>query len=87
MDDPAMLFKTPYRQLIPLSHFSPSLENANMILAATSGTGKGVLVGKMLLTYARQGAKISILERGDSYASAIEYMGGGCSQCLSIVSM
>lgn len=76
MDDPAMLFKTPYRQLIPLSHFSPSLENANMILAATSGTGKGVLVGKMLLTYARQGAKISILERGDSYASAIEYMGG-----------
>jgi type IV secretory pathway VirB4 component len=76
MDEPAMLFKTPYRQLIPLSHFSPGLENANMILAATSGTGKGVLVGKMLLTYARQGAKISILERGDSYASAIEYMGG-----------
>ena len=75
-DDPAMLFKTPYRQLIPLSHFSPSIENANMILAATSGTGKGVLVGKMLLTYARQGAKISILERGDSYACAIEYMGG-----------
>ena len=76
IDEPAMLFKTPYRQLIPLSHFSPSIENANMILAATSGTGKGVLVGKMLLTYARQGAKISILERGDSYASAIEYMGG-----------
>lgn len=76
MDDPAMLFKTPYRQLIPLSHFSPSLENANMILVATSGTGKGMLVGKMLLTYARQNAKISILERGDSYASAIEYMGG-----------
>ncbi len=75
-DDPAMLFKTPYRQLIPVSHFSPSLENANMILAATSGTGKGMLVGKMLLTYARQGAKVSILERGDSYASAIEYMGG-----------
>jgi hypothetical protein len=75
-DDPAMLFKTPYRQLIPLSHFSPSIENANMILAATSGTGKGVLVGKMLLTYARQNARISILERGDSYASAIEYMGG-----------
>ena len=76
MDEPAMLFKTPYRQLIPLSHFSPSIENANMILAATSGTGKGVLVGKMLLTYARQGAKISILERGDSYAHAIDYMGG-----------
>ena len=28
-DDPATLFKTPYRQLIPLSHFSPSIENAN----------------------------------------------------------
>ena len=47
-----------------------------MILAATSGTGKGMLVGKMLLTYARQGARVSILERGDSYASAVEYMGG-----------
>jgi type IV secretory pathway VirB4 component len=76
LDDPAMLFQTPYRQLIPISHFSPRIENANMILAATSGTGKGVLVGKMLLTYARQGAKISILERGDSYESAIEYLGG-----------
>jgi len=75
-DDAAMMMRTPYRQLIPFSHFSPSLENANMILAATSGTGKGMLVGKMLLTYARQGAKVSILERGDSYAAAVEYMGG-----------
>jgi hypothetical protein len=76
LDDPAMMFRTPYRQLLPFSHFSPSIENANMILCATSGTGKGVLVGKMLLTYARLGAKVSILERGDSYASAVEYMGG-----------
>ena len=75
-DDAAMMMRTPYRQLIPFSHFSPSLENANMILAATSGTGKGMLVGKMLLTYARQGARVSILERGDSYAAAVEYMGG-----------
>lgn len=75
-DDYSMLFETPYRQLIPVSHFSPGLENANMILAATSGTGKGMLVGKMLMTYGRKDARISILERGDSYASAIEYMGG-----------
>ncbi len=75
-DDPLMLFPTPYRQLLPYSHFSPGLENANMIVAATSGTGKGVMVGKMALTYARTGSKISILERGDSYARAIEYMGG-----------
>ncbi len=75
-DGVAMLVKTPYRQLIPFSHFAPSIENANMILAATSGTGKGMFVGQMLLTYARQGARISILERGDSYARAVEYCGG-----------
>ena len=73
---PLMLFDTPYRQLIPFSPFDPDLENANAIIAATSGTGKSVLVGKMLLTCARRDVKVSILERGDSYLPAVEYMGG-----------
>jgi hypothetical protein len=34
-----MLFETPYRQLLPFSPFDPNLENANAIVAATSGTG------------------------------------------------
>lgn len=73
---PLMLFETPYRQCFPFSPFDPDIENANMLIAATSGTGKSVLVGKMLLTTARQGVKVSILERGDSYYYPVKYMGG-----------
>ena len=73
---PLMLFETPYRQLIPFSPFDASLENANAIFAAASGSGKSVLVGRMLLTCGRQDVQVSILERGDSYLPAVEYMGG-----------
>jgi type IV secretory pathway VirB4 component len=45
VDDVSMLIRTPWRQLIPMSHFSPSLENANMLLVGVSGTGKGMFVG------------------------------------------
>jgi hypothetical protein len=73
---PLMLFETPYRQLLPFSPFDPALENANAIIAATSGTGKSVLVGKMLLTCARQDVQVSVIERGDSYYHAVAFMGG-----------
>ena len=73
---PLMLFETPYRQLLPFSPFDPALENANAIIAATSGTGKSVLVGKVLLTCARQDVQVSIIERGDSYYHAVAFMGG-----------
>ncbi len=73
---PLMLFESPYRQLLPFSPFDPALENANAIIAATSGTGKSVLVGKMLLTCARQDVQVSIIERGDSYYHAVAFMGG-----------
>jgi hypothetical protein len=73
---PMMLFPTPYRQLLPFSPFDASLENANAIIAATSGTGKSMLVQKMLLTAGRQDVKVSILERGDSYLNTVRYMGG-----------
>lgn len=73
---PLMLFETPYRQLLPFSPFDACLENANAIIAATSGTGKSVLVGKMLLTCARQDVQVSIIERGDSYYHPVTFMGG-----------
>jgi hypothetical protein len=73
---PMMLFPTPYRQLLPFSMFDPSMENANAIIAATSGTGKSMLVQAMLLAAGRQGVNVSILERGDSYAQTVRYMGG-----------
>jgi len=73
---PLMAFETPYRQLCPFSPFDPSLENANAIIAATSGTGKSVLVGKMLLTAGREDVQVSIIERGDSYYHAVIFMGG-----------
>jgi type IV secretory pathway VirB4 component len=71
-----MLFETPYRQLIPFSPFDAGLENANAIVAATSGSGKSVVVGRMALTCGRQDVQVSIIERGDSYLPAVTYMGG-----------
>jgi hypothetical protein len=73
---PLMMFPTPYNQLLPFSMFDASMENANAIIAATSGTGKSMLVQMMLLAAGRQGVKVSILERGDSYAQTVRYMGG-----------
>lgn len=73
---PAMLFTTPYRQLIPYSPFDPSHPNANAIIAAASGAGKSMLVQQMLLTMARQDVRVSILESGDSYQYTVKYMGG-----------
>jgi hypothetical protein len=73
---PMMLFTTPYRQLIPYSPFDPSHENANAIIAATSGTGKSMLLQQMLLTAGRQDVNVSILEKGDSYYYTVKYMGG-----------
>jgi type IV secretory pathway VirB4 component len=71
-----MAFETPYRQLLPFSPFNAGLENANAIIAATSGTGKSVHVGKMLLTCARQDVQVSIIERGDRYYHPVTFMGG-----------
>ena len=73
---PLMLFETPYRQLVPFSPFDASLENANMIVAASSGSGKSVVIGNMLLMCGRQDVQVSIIERGDSYLPAVTYMGG-----------
>jgi hypothetical protein len=73
---PLMAFETPYRQLLPFSPFDAGLENANAIIAATSGTGKSVHVGKMLLTCAREDVQVSIIERGDSYYHPVTFMGG-----------
>ena len=73
---PLMLFETPYRQLIPFSPFDAGLENANAIVAAASGSGKSVVVGRMALTCGRQDVQVSIIERGDSYLPAVTYMGG-----------
>lgn len=73
---PMMLFTTPYRQLIPYSPFDASHENANAIIAATSGSGKSMLVQQMLMTAARQNVRVSILERGASYYYTVKYMGG-----------
>ncbi len=73
---PMILFTTPYKQVIPYSPFDPSHENANAIIAATSGTGKSMLVQQMLLTAGRQDVNVSILERGDSYYHTVKFMGG-----------
>src|SRR5271157_1070929 len=73
---PLMLIETPYRQLIPFSPFDPDLSDANMLVAAASGHGKSMMTGQMLLQAARQDARVSIIERGDSYRNLVEYMGG-----------
>lgn len=73
---PLMLLPTPYRQLIPYSPFDPSIENANGLVIATSGSGKSVAISMMLLAAARRECRISIIERGNSYEDTIRFLGG-----------
>lgn len=74
--EPLLLWHTPHRGFLPYSPFGAGLENANALICANSGSGKSVLIGKLLLTCSRRPTKVSILERGDSYATAVELMGG-----------
>jgi hypothetical protein len=73
---PLMMFETPYRQLIPFSPFDSSLADSNLLIMAKSGGGKTFLAQLMLLMVARANARISILERGDSYEPLLNLMGG-----------
>jgi type IV secretory pathway VirB4 component len=73
---PLMMFETPYRQLIPFSPFDSSLADANLLIMAKSGGGKTFLAQLMLLMVARANARISILERGDSYEPLVALLGG-----------
>lgn len=75
---PLMLVETPYRQLVPFSHFDSSLGDANMLIMAKSGGGKTFMAQMFLLMLARANPQISILERGDSYHPLVELMGGRC---------
>ncbi|HKR29415.1 MAG TPA: hypothetical protein VJT08_03010, partial [Terriglobales bacterium] len=73
---PLFLFETPYRQLIPFSPFDPSLSDANMLIMAKSGGGKTFMVLQLLSMASRANPLVSIIERGDSYRSLVELMGG-----------
>ena len=73
---PLFLFETPYRQLIPFSPFDPSLSDANMLIMAKSGGGKTFMVQQLLSMASRANPLVSIIERGDSYKSLVELMGG-----------
>ncbi|MHB8412701.1 MAG: VirB4 family type IV secretion system protein [Candidatus Acidiferrales bacterium] len=73
---PVMLWETPYRQLVPFSPFDASLGDANMLIMAKSGGGKTFMAQLFLLMMARANPRISIIERGDSYQSLVELMGG-----------
>jgi hypothetical protein len=73
---PLMLFETPYRQLVPFSPFDASLGDANMLIMAKSGGGKTFMAQLFLLMMARSNPQISIIERGDSYQSLVDLMGG-----------
>ncbi len=73
---PLFLFETAYRQLIPFSPFDPSLSDANMLIMAKSGGGKTFMVQQLLSMASRANPLVSIIERGDSYKSLVELMGG-----------
>jgi hypothetical protein len=75
---PLMLLETPYRQLVPFSHFDSALGDANMLIMAKSGGGKTFMAQLFLLMLARANPQISILERGDSYRALVELMGARC---------
>jgi hypothetical protein len=73
---PLILLPTPYRQLIPYSPFDPSIENANGLVVATSGSGKSVTMSMLLMSAARHDPRVCIIESGDSYEYLVRYMGG-----------
>ena len=75
-NSPAILFETPYRQLLPFSLFDSGLSNANLLIMGASGSGKTFLTQVLLLMLARLNPLISILESGDSYRPLVELMGG-----------
>jgi type IV secretory pathway VirB4 component len=73
---PGILFETRQRKLIPFSPFDSSLNDANMLIMASSGGGKTFMAQMFLLMLGRLNPLISIIERGDSYAALTELMGG-----------
>lgn len=75
---PLVLLETPQRQLIPFSPWDAALPDANLLIMAASGGGKTFMAMLFLLMMARIKPQISILERGDSYRSLVELMGGRC---------
>jgi hypothetical protein len=76
LSSPVILLDTPSRQMVPFSPFDPSLGDANMLIMAKSGGGKTFMAQLLLLMLGRINARISILERGDSYRPLVELMGG-----------
>jgi type IV secretory pathway VirB4 component len=75
-ESPAILLETPSRQMVAFSPFDPSLGDANMLIMAKSGGGKTFMAQLLLLMLGRLNVQVSILERGDSYRSLVELMGG-----------
>lgn len=73
---PLFLLETPYRQLMPFSFFDPGLSDANLLVMATTGGGKTMMAQMLLSMAARVNPLVSIIERGDSYRSLVELMGG-----------
>ena len=75
-NSPVILLETPSRHMVPFSPFDPGLGDANLLIIAKSGGGKTFMAQLLLLMLARSNAQISILERGDSYRTLVELMGG-----------
>lgn len=73
---PLFLLETPYRQLVPFSPFDSSFSDGNMLMMATIGGGKTLLMQMKLSMAARTNPIVSIIERGDSYRPLVELMGG-----------
>jgi hypothetical protein len=51
--NPVLLFETRERQILAYSPFDPSLENSNLLVIGSTGSGKTFLVMQMLISLAR----------------------------------
>ena len=73
--DPKVLFIGRKGQLIIFDLFAKGVNNHNLLIAATSGSGKSFLVNYLVYNYYACGAKIRIIDIGGSYKKMANLLG------------
>ena len=59
-----------------IDHFSPLLDNYNVCVTATSGSGKSVLSQSIIASVLADGGKVWVIDLGQSYKKFCETLGG-----------
>jgi conjugal transfer ATP-binding protein TraC len=71
-----MLAPTFRHQAACIDNFNPALDNYNVCISATSGSGKSVLSQSMIASVLADGGKVWVIDLGQSYKKFCETLGG-----------